>query len=295
MEERRTEMEDSVAEAQETTKPREDGFQEFQLHKLLIDLNSNSKTGTLSVKMPVFLKKIYLDKGQVVFASSTCKDDRLGEALLKAGRITLGQYEESSTLVKVKGKKQGTILVELGYLTPKDLFDSVKYQVKEIIYSLFPLEYVEHEFIEEEVTQKDISILRIHLGSLIYKGIKRIDNFTRIKKELPDSRYSLSISIGRSNLFEDIVFSPLEKSILSLVDGRRSIVELVDHASTDARPFEILRSLYVLWVMGILQKNSSTGKETETQITETHKTETGNNGKMWDLENIIMFSPDNNG
>jgi hypothetical protein len=76
MEERRTEMEDSVAEVQETTEPRGNGLQEFQLHKLLMDLNSSSKTGTLTVKMPVFMKRIYLDKRKVVFPSSTLKDDR---------------------------------------------------------------------------------------------------------------------------------------------------------------------------------------------------------------------------
>jgi len=35
------------------------------------------------------------------------------------------------------GKKQGAILVELGYLSPKDLFWGVKFQVHEIILSLF--------------------------------------------------------------------------------------------------------------------------------------------------------------
>jgi hypothetical protein len=286
MEEGKTEMENTKTEIQETARPRGNGLREFQLHKLLIDLNSNSKTGTLTVKTPVFIKKIYLDKGEVIFASSTWKDDRLGEVLLKTGRITLGQYEESVRLLNMTGKKQGTILVELGYLTPKDLFQAVKHQVKEIIYSLFPLEYAEYEFIEGEVPQKDILILKIHMGSLIYKGINRIDNFTRVKRELPDFRYPLSISIGTSHLFEGIEFSPLEKSILSLVDGKRSIMELVDHASADARPFEVLKSLYVLWFMGILKKNGSTR-----EVTETEKPATEKNSKMWSLENMLMFSP----
>jgi len=285
MEEGRTEMESAKTEIRETARPRGDGLQEFQLHKILIDLHSNKKTGTLRVKTPVFIKKIYLDKGEVIFASSTWKDERLGDVLFKAGRITLEQYEESVRVLKMTGKKQGTILVELGYLTPKDLFRGVKYQVKEIIYSLFPLEYAEYEFVEEEVPQKDILTLKIHLGSILYEGVKRIDNFTRIKRELPDFRYPLSISIGTSRLFEGIEFSPLQKGILSLVDGKRSIMELVDHTSADARPFEVLKSLYVLWFIGILKKNGST-----TEDKETEKTATENNGKMWSLENILMFS-----
>ncbi len=103
MEEHKTKMGDSGAEVQETAKPGGNVLQEFQLHKLLIDLNSNRKTGTLTVKTPVFIKKIYLDKGEVIFASSTWKDDRLGEVLLKAGRLTFGQYEESVRLLKMTG------------------------------------------------------------------------------------------------------------------------------------------------------------------------------------------------
>jgi len=287
VEEDKTGTESTNTEIQGSMRSTGNGLREFQLHKILVDLHSNKKTGTLTVKAPVFIKKVYLDKGEVIFASSTWKDDRLGEALFKAGRITLEQYEESVRLLKLTGKKQGTILVELRYLTPKDLFYAVKHQVKEIIYSLFPLEYAEYEFVEGEVPQKDILSLKIHLGSLIYKGVKRIDNFARIKTELPDCRYPLSISICTSGLFEGIEFSPLEKGILSLVDGKRSIMELVDHASSDARPFEVLRSLYVLWFIGIVKTNGSTREDKETEMTAKEK-----NGKMWSLENILMFSRD---
>jgi hypothetical protein len=284
MEGNRAEIENSGTEAQEAARPKGNGLKEFQLHKILIDLHSNNKTGTLTVKTPVFIKKIYVDKGEVIFASSTWKDDRLGEVLLKGGKINLEQYEESVRFLKMTGKKLGTILVELGYLTPKELFWAVKYQAKEIIYSLFSLECAEYEFVEGEIPQKDILTLKIHLGSLIYEGLKRIDNFTRIKRELPDFRYPLSISIGTSSLFEGIELSPMQKGILSMIDGKRSIMELVDHACADVKPFEALKSLYVLWFMGILKRNGSTRENKETEKTDKEK-----NGKMWSLENMLMF------
>jgi len=284
MEGNRAEIENNGTEALEAARPRGNGLKEFQLHKILIDLHSNNKTGTLTVKTPVFIKKIYVDKGEVIFASSTWKDDRLGEVLLKGGKINLEQYEESVRVLKLSGKKLGTILVELGYLTPKDLFWAVKYQVKEIIYSLFSLECAEYEFVEGEIPQKDILVLKIQLGSLIYEGLKRIDNFTRIRRELPDFRYPLSISIGTSSLFEGIESSPMQKGILSMIDGKRSIMELVDHACADVKPFEALKSLYVLWFMGILKRNGSTWENKETEKTDKEK-----NGKMWSLENMLMF------
>jgi hypothetical protein len=115
-------------------------IKDFSLSNVLAYLNRNRKTGTLIIKTPVFTKKIYLIKGDAIFASSTYEDDRLGEMLIKAGKITMEQYDASVEILKKTGKRQGAILIELGYLTPKDLFWGVKYQVKEIIYSLFQLE-----------------------------------------------------------------------------------------------------------------------------------------------------------
>ena len=87
-------------------------------------------------------------------------------------------------------------------------------------------------------------------------------------------------------MHKGIEFSPLQRSILALVDGKRSIIELVDHVP-DARPFDVLRSLYVLWFIGILKKNGSIRQEKEPEKIDTEK-----NNKMWSLENVLMFSRD---
>jgi hypothetical protein len=81
----------------------------------------------------------------------------------------------------------------------------------------------------------------------------------------------------------------MQKGILSMIDGKRSIMELVDHACAEVKPFDALKSLYVLWFMGILKRNGSTK-----DVTETEKTDTKMNGKMWSLENVLMFSNDHN-
>ena len=101
-------------------------IKDISLTKILVFLTRNRKTGTLIVKTPVFTKKVFLMKGDAIFASSTYEDDRLGEMLIKTGKITLEQYDESVELLKKTGKRQGAILVERGYLSPKDLFWGVK-------------------------------------------------------------------------------------------------------------------------------------------------------------------------
>jgi hypothetical protein len=225
------------------------------LPKLFVYLNRNRKTGTLTVKTPFFAKKIYLHKGDAVFASSTDEDDRLGETLMKMGKITLDQYDRSVEILQKTGKRQGDILVELGYLTPQDIIWGVKYQVKDIIYSLFQLREAEYEFIEKEILSNGLIILRMSMGNLIYEGVKRINNLNRIRNELPDMDAVLTLSTDPVSLFQDVVFSSIDKKMLFMVDGKKTLKELIDSSSLNS--FQVMKTLYVLWSTGILEESKS--------------------------------------
>src|SRR3990172_5215814 len=83
------------------------------------------------------VKTIYFKEGNIVSASSNLETDRLGEMLMKAGKLSQDQYHQSVERLKTTGKRQGAALVELGFLKPKELSEGLKYQVQEILYSLF--------------------------------------------------------------------------------------------------------------------------------------------------------------
>ena len=240
-------------------------IEETGLLRTLIHLNRHRKSGTLVIKTPVFTKKVFFVKGDAVFASSTYEDDRLGEMLLKAGKITMEQYDKSVELLKKTGKRQGAILVELGFLTPKDLFWGVKYQVKEIIYSLFLLETAGYEFIEGAITSSEVITLKMSIGNLIYEGIKRVDNWTRIRNEMPSTDIVLKLSSDPASIYQDVELNQQDRKVLSLVDGRKTIKEIIDTAWLGS--FEAMKILYVLCSIGVLEEKAP---ETE-KIVETHE------------------------
>ncbi len=237
--------------------PLKGNIKNFSLSTLLAHLNRDRKTGTLVVRTLVFTKKVYLNKGDAIFASSTYEDDRLGEMLIKAGKITMEQYDKSVEILKKSGKRLGAILVENGHITPKDLFWGVKYQVREIIYSLFLLEEAEFEFIEGQIPSEVIT-LKMSMGNLIYEGVKRIDNWTRIKNEMPSMETVLKLSSDPVTLFQNVELSPQDRKMLSIVDGTKTIKELVD--SSWIGSFEGLKILYVLWSIGVIEEKK---KDTE--------------------------------
>lgn len=230
--------------------PLKGSLKDYSLPKILADLNRQRATGTLSVTTPDFTKKIYFKDGNAIFASSTVEDDRLGEMLVKAGKISIEQYDRSVELLKTTGKRQGAILVELGYITPKDLFWGVKYQVKEIIYSLFQLEDGTYEFDENTVPSDEVITLKIGMGNLIYEGVKRINNLTRIRKEMPEPDAVFRLSEDPTGLFRGIELSAQDRRIHSLVDGQRSVRRIIEESRENS--FEVMKTLYVLWSTGLI-------------------------------------------
>ncbi|GBE01108.1 chaperone protein DnaJ [bacterium BMS3Bbin06] len=252
--------------------PLRGNLKDHTLPFVLVRLNRERATGTLRVSTDLFTKKLYLNSGIVIFASSSYEDDRLGEMLLKSGKINLQQYKRSVELLKTTDKRQGAILVELGYLSPKDLFRGVKYQVKEIIYSLFQLENGDFEFLPDEVPAEEVITLKLGMGKLIYEGIKRIDNWTTIQRAMPEMNTRLQLSSDPKSLFQEVELRSEDKETLSLVDGT-TIEEILNESSSGS--FEALKTLYALYSIGILEVADASKESISISIEELTK-ETNN-------------------
>ncbi len=224
---------------------------DYPVAKIFVELNKKRETGILSVSTPRFTKKIYFKQGDAIFAGSSLEDDRLGEMLLKWGKINLEQYHKSVELLKKTGKRQGQILVELGYLTPKELYQSVKTQVKEIIYSLFGLDHGEYEFLPGPLPTEEVITLRMSIGNLIYEGIKRASNWSMLKKQIPDNLI-LQLSSNPLSLFQDIEFSEMDRKILTLIDGKKTVKQIIDNSWVS--PFDALKTLYTLFTLEVVEE-----------------------------------------
>src|SRR5512135_1496594 len=110
---------------------------ENSLARLVNHLHEINATGTLALAREGITKRLFFKDGDIVFAASTDSEDRLGEMLLKARKINVRQFDAATRAVVKTGRRLGGLLVEMGYLKPKDLFWGVKFQVEEIVCGLF--------------------------------------------------------------------------------------------------------------------------------------------------------------
>jgi curved DNA-binding protein CbpA len=223
---------------------------DFNFADILIGINRSAWTGTLEITRESIARKIFIDKGDIIFAGSNDKDDRLGERLVKEGKITLIEFENASRLLMKTGKKLGKILVELCYLSPSELFKAVRQQIEDIIISHFQWEEGEFEFKDGPIPSDEIVPLQISMANIIYRGMKKIDNFKLIKQMCPSADDILNATHNPLRIFQSLNLDIADKKILSFVNG---IYPLKTILSLSPSPnFETLKTLSALMSIGLI-------------------------------------------
>jgi curved DNA-binding protein CbpA len=222
----------------------------FRLADILNYLQRDSKTGVLVIRSGTIVKKVYINHGDILFAVSNEVKDHFGEFLIREKRITREELEKARELQERTGPRLGKMLVELGYLEPKDILESVKLQVEEIILSLFGLEDGEFEFLEGPLPTELIT-LRVSTSDIIFRGMKRIQNQEYIRSACPATDAVLNFSPCALKTFQHFSVDDTDKQILAYVSGRNSINTIV--ALSPYSEFETLRVLYAFYSVGFLE------------------------------------------
>lgn len=211
------------------------------------------KSGTLVFQGPGAVKKVFFENGDVLYASSTLDKERLGDCLVRDGKITQQQYDEAQIILKESGKKLGSIITKLRYVTPQALVDGARSQVKSIILSLFSWPCT-CGFEEGPLRPEEIVPLRIstaNLKSAVLEGMNRIDP-EQVRNELPAETVLRKIKHAAPSLFQTADLSPEQQKMLSSIDGKRTIgdlcgLDLVDEPAA-------LKTVYALLAFQFAEK-----------------------------------------
>ena len=217
---------------------------ELPVPDVLQYLSLSSSTGILTLVSGGARKALYLNEGRVVFASSNLPNDRLGELLIREGKITVEEYEASIRALS-KGKRQGKVLVEMGALTPKDLWEGVQLQVREIVYSIFPWEEGTFHFEESSLPEKERITVDLDIVDLILVGLRRVPSTGRIQSHYPEPNLVLETMSGAGGP----ALEPYEHHVRELIDGERSVLEI--SRESEIGDNETLKVLYTLLASGL--------------------------------------------
>lgn len=209
------------------------------------------RSGKLSFTREDQRRVIYWNRGEMVFATANSPEYSLGQFLLRNGKITQKQFDESRSRMSAD-TRHGKVLVQMGAISPKDLWWGVKNQVLEIIYSLFAWEEGEFAFHESDEEIRERILLSLNTSTIIMEGIRRLDERALIQERITSLDTVYALVPGAEGHLAELDLDAEETALFHLIDGMRSIRDLV--RSTELTEFETLRILYQLETARVIEE-----------------------------------------
>ncbi len=219
----------------------------FDLPDLLLVVCETGRTGLLRFASAEGEKAVFVRKGEVVFASSSSEDDRLGEVLLREGKISLRDLSKHTHLVR-PGKRLGTLLVESGVLDPKELVQAVIGQVRAIVLSLFRWTEARYGFDEQELPSKETITLNMPTARLIMDGVQMIDSWRRISQGVGGVGSVYRRVEGNEKALRKLNLDTSILEVLAILGEAKSVAEICD--SSPLPDIQVCRHLWAFRCLG---------------------------------------------
>lgn len=222
----------------------------YDLPDILVAIRNTRKTGLLRFVSTEAEKTLFVRNGETIFASSSSEDDRLGEYLLRQGKITLQDLHRFAHQVR-PGKRLGTLLVEDGLLEPKELVQAVIGQVRAIILSLFRWTEAWYGFNEQELPGKETITLNMPTARLILDGVRLIDSWRRIAQGVGDMRSVYRRVAGNEETLRSVELDTTTLGVLAMLSRPHSVEESC--ASSQLPDIDVCRMIWVFRCLGWIE------------------------------------------
>jgi hypothetical protein len=221
------------------------------LAKMLATIHRYRVPGVLTARRPENVKKVFLEDGRVVFASSSDMADALGAFLMKRGILTADQVNESGRRLADGKKRQGEVLVAMGALTPAQMASAVLAQVTSIVWSLFDWEEGEVTFEVGRFRSDETIQMTLPISVVIRDGLlKHADPKALVKRIGP----SWTILEPVPGVEPGIPLEPAEEKYLAKVDGKTTFVDLCRVGPAEAATNAKL--LYLLFCLDLVRRKA---------------------------------------
>ena len=237
-------------------------IRELGLADLLQLLSLNRKTGVLTITTDEGFEvgEIYMDKGMVAYARLSGR--KLGELLQKDGLLdndTLDQIDK--VIASEEAANYEEALSKLEVLTQADLREFLRIHAQESVYSLCERQDGFFRFQEGDLTLTEEMTLSIKTENLIMEGLWRLDEWSKIAKDIPS--FDLIPTITRAGNNKPLDLTPDQWFVLSYIDGKRSMKEIMDVAGHEFETAKILSAFITSNVVdvGLAKKPSESTVE----------------------------------
>ena len=230
-------------------------LKELGIHDVFQLLDLSRKTGTLRVVSELRDNEgtVLFEHGKIVSATIRSNPHRLGDLLVRSGRLTDGEMARAQ-LAQQQGDKRrlGEILISLGMVTPKEIERQMRLQIEAVVFELMSWREGHFRF-EEGLREEDTRDAHVALSteSLLMEGARRIDEWSRIADRVPNLGMIPYLTPPDEDHPAMLDLLPQEWQVLSLIDGATDLREIATTLAMSE--FDVARITYGMVSTGVIR------------------------------------------
>jgi CheY-like chemotaxis protein/curved DNA-binding protein CbpA len=203
--------------------------------EVLSELYRWRATGALLLRREQTRKIVYLKDGYPIFVKSNLLSECLGRVLVREKMISDEECERSLQLMKASSKdgsparQQGTVLIEMGAISPHNLVFGLQLQLEQKLFDIFSWPDGDYQFNPTIEPPAQSVHLDMSLATIVYEGVRR--RFT--EGQLDDLLEPFLDAYAGPHpdpihRHQDLALEADERRVLALIDGRRTLRDVID-------------------------------------------------------------------
>jgi DNA-binding response OmpR family regulator len=188
--------------------------------RLLASLHQEKRTGGLFLLRDKIKKIIYFQSGHPTFIKSNVLDECLGRVLVRERMISENECEESVRRMKQQKRQQGSVLIEMGVISPHNLRFGLELQLQVKLFDIFDWPEGEYVFRDDVEMPDDVIGLEMSAAKLVLEGIRRAYHHDRLSAALRGMMEQYpQLALAPERRFQDLDLSPGERTLVRALDG----------------------------------------------------------------------------
>lgn len=260
-------------------------LRDFSLADIFQLIGLQRKTGVLTLRGKDDTVTVTFLDGKVVGADSGTHrlETRLGHVLMKSGMLTQEQLSRALEIQKETLQRLGFILTHYQIISADSLKQALQLQILQIVYRLFRWKDGDYHFSQETTIEYDRdNVTPISAESILMEGARMIDEWPIIEKRIRSGdmvfRKKASgqelVVVGGDDVdeidfdadsaaaarkkrssgagAEKIRISQEEKQVFDLLDGKRTVSEIVEMSRVSE--FDTSKALYELLTRDLIEE-----------------------------------------
>src|SRR6185436_19812115 len=192
----------------------------FEVPDVLTFLNMGRRSGLLAMERPEQETKLFIRDGNPVFATSSRDDLRLGDMLIRLGKVTGPEMDRALAAHRGRGYRLGQALLAEKLLSEAELASFLKVQVSEVIFDTFEWKDGVFTFWDKVPPPATAVTLLMDLQNLIMEGSRRVDERGRLAEVFPDKNMVVEAMANPDRVKHSVTMTPEEWKVFFLLDGR---------------------------------------------------------------------------